>query len=100
MEVDGGFASCISIWELSVKVARGKLDLGLPVDELVERVAGSAVVELLPTDCSTWLRSASLSWEHRDPADRVIVATALRLGVPILTKDAQIQSFDGVQSVW
>jgi len=46
------------------------------------------------------IRSVSLDWEHRDPADRVIVATALQQGVPLLTKDAAIRGFPGVQCVW
>ena len=37
---------------------------------------------------------------HTDPADRVIVATALMRGVPLLTKDSTIHAFPGVQSVW
>ena len=42
---------------------------------------------------------ALLCWAL-DPADRVIVATALLRGVPVLTKDETIRSFEGVTSVW
>jgi PIN domain nuclease of toxin-antitoxin system len=41
-----------------------------------------------------------LSWSHRDPADRVIVATALIKGVPVLTKDILLHDFQGVECVW
>jgi len=37
MERSGGFASAISIWELGIKVKRGKLDLPISVDELANR---------------------------------------------------------------
>lgn len=100
MERDGAFASSISIWELGVKVQRGKLDLGIAVDEFARRVETSGVVELVPVDTALWLRSLALPWDHRDPADRVIVATALLLDVPVLTKDAALQAFDGVETVW
>ena len=100
MERDGGFASAISIWELAVKVERGKLELPLSMDELVHRIEKSAVVELLAVDTATWLRSATLEWDHRDPADRVIVATALESGLPILTKDATLHAFGGVACIW
>ncbi len=100
VERRGGFASSISIWELGVKVQRGKLDLGISVEDFARRVERSAIVELLPVNTATWLRSVDLAWSHRDPADRVIVATALLRGVPVLTADDTIRQFSGVASVW
>lgn len=99
MEVQGGYASAISIWELGVKVQRGKLELGISIDELARRIEGTAV-ELVPVDTRTWLRSLALDWDHRDPADRVIVATALLRGLPVLTKDVALRGFGGVQCLW
>lgn len=100
MEAAGGYASSISIWELAIKVKRGKLDLGLSVSEFSRRLGRGGVVELLPVDASVWLESVGLDWDHRDPADRVIVATALLLGLPLLTKDGVIRSFQAVTTVW
>jgi PIN domain nuclease of toxin-antitoxin system len=100
MEAEGGFASAISIWELGIKVKRRKLELPLSVDELARRIAASATVELLPVDTNTWLESLSLAWEHSDPADRVIVATAVLKGLPLLTKDSVIHDFAGVTCIW
>jgi PIN domain nuclease of toxin-antitoxin system len=100
MENRGGYASSISIWELAVKVKRGKLQLPISIEEFARRIERSAVVELLPVDTGTWLRSSSLEWEHRDPADRVVVATALMKRVPVVTKDEAIRSFAGVAHVW
>lgn len=100
MENDGGFASAISVWELAIEVKRGKLVLPLSIDDLVHRLDQGGVVELLPVDTRTWLRSAALPWEHRDPADRVIVATALEKGLPLLTKDETLHRFAGATCVW
>ncbi|MBN1612395.1 MAG: type II toxin-antitoxin system VapC family toxin [Polyangiaceae bacterium] len=100
MERHGGFASAISIWELGIKVRRGKLELPISIEELARRLERAHVVELLPVDTSTWLRSLSLPWDHGDPADRVIVATALIRGVPLLTKDATLHAFKEVNCVW
>jgi PIN domain nuclease of toxin-antitoxin system len=100
MERHGGFASAISIWELAIKVKRGKLELPIGVDEFKRRLERGGVVELLPVDADTWLRSVALPWEHADPADRVIVATALMRGLPLLTKDVAIQKFAGVTCIW
>jgi PIN domain nuclease of toxin-antitoxin system len=37
---------------------------------------------------------------HRDPADRMILATALRLGATLVTADARLRAFGPVKSVW
>jgi PIN domain nuclease of toxin-antitoxin system len=100
MERLGGFASAISIWELGVKIQRGKLDLGISIEEFARRIARSLIVQLLPVDTATWLRSLELAWDHRDPADRVIVATAISQGVPLVTADSEIHRFKGVTTIW
>ena len=100
MEHQGGYASAISLWELGIKVQRGRLELPITVEELTRRIEGGGVVELLAVDTTTWLRTLSLNWAHRDPADRVIVATALLKEVPILTKDRMLHEFGGVDCIW
>jgi PIN domain nuclease of toxin-antitoxin system len=100
MEEQGGYASSISIWELGIKVRGGKLDLPVTVDEFARRLEGGGIVELLPVDTTTWLRTLSLDWAHRDPADRVIAATAQIKQVPILTKDRGLHDFRDVECIW
>jgi PIN domain nuclease of toxin-antitoxin system len=100
MERSGGFASSISIWELGIKAKRGKLELPLTIEELARRIERGGVVELVPVDTATWLRSLALPWKNQDPADRVIVATALIKNVPLLTKDNEMRSFTGVECIW
>lgn len=100
MESQGAFASAISIWELGIKAKRKKLELPISIEEFARRLELGRTVELLPVDTHTWLRSLSLPWDHSDPADRVIVATALLRGLPLLTKDAAIHEFGGVTCIW
>lgn len=90
----------MSIWELGIKVKRGKLVLPLAIDELSRRIERTGVVDLVPVDAAIWLRSLSLEWDRADPADRVIVATALTKGLPLLTKDEVIRTFTSVSSIW
>ena len=96
----GGCASAISVWELGIKVQRGQLELPISVEELARRIEGGGIVELVPVDTTTWLRTLSLDWEHRDPADRVIVATAQLKQVPILTKDRVMHAFGQADCRW
>lgn len=74
--------------------------LPISIEELVRRLEQGGVVELVPVDAAIWLRSLSLPWEHFDPADRVIVATALARGVPLLTMDETIRAFEGAVTIW
>jgi PIN domain nuclease of toxin-antitoxin system len=100
MERRGGYASAISLWELGIKIQRGKLEIGIPIEELARRLDSGGVVQLLPVDAATWLQSLALDWVHRDPADRVIVATALRRSLPIVTAEQEIQRYPGVTCIW
>lgn len=56
-------------------------------------------LQILPVDGATWLLSAELDWPHRDPADRVIVATAMSFGCPLITSDRAIGGFYAA-TVW
>ncbi len=99
-QAGGAIASAISIWELAAKVKRGKLELPISIDDWVRGIERDSIVRLLPVDTTTWIRTAALDWAHRDPADRVIVATAMLAGVPILTKDKAMHAQKHVECVW
>ena len=48
-----------------------------------------------------WLRVAEMEWQNRDLADRIIAATALHLGVPVVSVDEKFHRNDSpVQAVW
>lgn len=100
MERDGGFVSTISIWEIAIKVERKKLELPLSIEDLVGRLEASAPLTLVPVDAAIWIHSARFAWAHRDPADRVIVATAELKGVPVLTKDAVLHAEAPARCIW
>ena len=92
-ESDKIIVNAISLWELSLKVKRGKLYLPVTVQELVIRLQRVAKLIIQPTDVTIWLHSVELDWSHRDPADRVIVAAADLLGCPLVTSDRRIHAF-------
>jgi PIN domain nuclease of toxin-antitoxin system len=90
--------SSISLWEIGVKAAKGKLEIPVSLREYSERLSRVERVEILSVDLETWLFNLELSWDHRDPADRTIVATASLRGCPLVTSDAKILDFysDGI----
>ena len=85
--------SSISIWEIGLKVKREKLFLPLAMSDYVEKLKTVEGVEIAPVDERTWLKNLELEWEHRDPADRTIVATAMLFSSPLVTSDRIIQRF-------
>jgi PIN domain nuclease of toxin-antitoxin system len=91
--------SSISVWEIAQKVSRARVEIKLTIDEYVENLYQLDELEILPVDVETWLLSVKLDWPHRDPADRVIVATATLLKCPLVTSDRVIADFYPV-TVW
>jgi len=77
----------VTFWELADKERRGRFSSRRPVREWPGLIAKVPWMEVVDTDASIWLAAAELDWAHRDPADRIIAATALAHGVPVLTKD-------------
>lgn len=84
----GWLASAISLWEIGLKVERGQLSLGVTFAEYMQRLQQVDGLVLAPVDVRTWLRTLALDWAHRDPVDRVIVATAELQSLPLVTSDA------------
>jgi PIN domain nuclease of toxin-antitoxin system len=63
------------------------------IDDYVATLKRSEVVRIIPIDEEIWLDSVKLEWEHRDPADRVVVAIAKKNQAAIITADQKIASF-------
>lgn len=87
------YVSGISLWEIGVKAEKGKLHLPLRLREFASRLKSVEKVTLLDVSSEDWLATVELVWEHRDPADRVVVATAMRRGLPLITSDAEMKKF-------
>lgn len=77
----------VTFWEMRLKEKRGHFLPKTPVSEWPSLIAKIPWIEIVDTDSAIWLAAAELEWAHRDPADRIIAATALARGVPVLTKD-------------
>jgi len=88
-------------WEIAIKVKSGKLALPLPPREWVEAVAKRYQLEATAgLDASLLCAAADLPGIHRDPFDRVLVATALRQDLVIVTSDRFIPDYPGVKTIW
>lgn len=88
-----GITSAMAIWEIAIKVKNQKLDLGVPLAKYVARLKQSDVVKIIPVKVDVLVESVNLSWSHRDPVDRIMIALANQYGAPIVTKDKKIRDF-------
>ena len=92
-QADQIMVSSISVWEIALKVKQHKLILPLTIPEYVDRLQRIEALEILPVDVQTWLDNLDLPWEHRDPADRTIVALATHYDCPLITSDQVIADY-------
>ncbi|NPT41299.1 PIN domain-containing protein [Paraburkholderia sp. 1N] len=102
-EMAGGeiLVSAISAWEIAMLVERERLLLSMDVSSWLATVAAIEAVRFVPVDVEIATKSVDLPGEfHKDPADRMIVATARKFAVPLVTKDEKIRAYPHVKTVW
>jgi PIN domain nuclease of toxin-antitoxin system len=85
-------------WELAIKVNLGKLDALALLTGLTQRLQKEGFTELAVT-IGHATRAGLLPLYHRDPFDRLLVAQAQDLGIPVLSADELLHRYD-VKRVW
>ncbi|MBI4064802.1 type II toxin-antitoxin system VapC family toxin [Candidatus Gottesmanbacteria bacterium] len=93
--------SSISVWEICMLIKGGRLNLARDIETWINDLEAVPFLQITPVN-HQMMQSAVFLPEpfHKDPADRIIVATALRLGVPLVTGDAKIRGYRHVRTVW
>jgi PIN domain nuclease of toxin-antitoxin system len=90
------FVSAASTWEITIKVALGRLRFPLPE---LPRALADAAFEELPVRIAHGLEMAVLPLLHRDPFDRLLIAQARLEGLALVTCDAAIRRYP-VTTLW
>lgn len=86
--------SAISTWEIALLVDRGHIQLDLPLREWLDRFLSRPGLQSVPLDHQTAIRAYQLHHlEHRDPGDRLLIASAIELQCPFVTYDDRIRQF-------
>lgn len=93
--------SSMSAWEIALLVERDRLVLTMDVSSWLATVEQIEQVRFLSVDVEIATKSVSLPGQfHKDPADRMIVATARKLAVPLVTKDEKLRAYPHVKTIW
>ncbi|MDR1854203.1 MAG: type II toxin-antitoxin system VapC family toxin [Azoarcus sp.] len=90
--------SVASVWEVAIKASTGKLEFPGGATKFVETVERNGF-RLLNIESPHVLRVESLPFIHRDPFDRLLVATALVEDMRLVTADENIRRYE-VNCVW
>ena len=96
---DGIAISAITLFEIAQLVERGRVKLEIPVEQFLDAVEDTCVV--LPIHSQIACRSQRFTEAYpRDPAHRIIGATAIAQGISLVTADDRIRRSREVPTIW
>ncbi len=97
---DSLYLSAISGFEIGVKYAKGMLQLPQSPFDWLQRVQAHHGITEIPVTLELGVKACLLPRIHRDPCDRIIIATSQKMGFLIVTPDPLIRSYPDVRTEW
>jgi PIN domain nuclease of toxin-antitoxin system len=98
---DGLAISGITVWELALLFARGILRTQTTAESAVQNLLARSGVVVMPISPEIAAIAAQFSDDYpKDPADRLIGATAMAEGMALVTRDEQIRRYDRLKTIW
>ena len=92
--------SDISLWEIAMLIAKGRIDPGMDASQFLEDIIKVRGIRTLPITPQIAVLSQSDDFPHRDPADRIIAATAVAHRARLVTSDAVLRRSRGLEVIW
>ena len=97
----GLLVSSISIWEAYLLVKKNRLKFMVDIDTWLEKLENTPYLRFVPVDNQIAAKSVKLSdFDSNDPADRMVIATALQYGAVLITSDKKILDYKQIQTIW
>ncbi len=91
--------SDITLWEIAMLHRKGRIELAVPLAEYLSVIAAEAQVLPISPKVAAAVGSLPRDFPARDPADRIIYATARTHELPLVSSDRQLRSHDSTV-VW
>lgn len=86
--------SAVSAWEMAMLLYRGHIELSRPLEDWVQSFVRRPGFSPVPLSLTAALAAYRLHpFAHGGPADRLLIATAIELGCPLVTYDRRIRDF-------
>lgn len=93
--------SAISVFEIATGVRRGRIELRQPIEDWLRDLMRLPEIRIEPVSGVIAARAAGFDdGVHGDPADRIILATAVVLGLPLATADEKLRASKLVPLAW
>jgi PIN domain nuclease of toxin-antitoxin system len=86
------YISIASLWEITIKLQLGKLELNFDFDELTEYLKRNQI-QILPFHFNHLKVLSELPLHHRDPFDRIILSQAIAEKFTIISQDSSFKSY-------
>lgn len=93
------YVPTVVLWELTLLMRVGKVRLAGSFEFLVEALFANPAYQPLPLDVETVALSSTAA-PNGDPFDTLIAATARRMDLPLITRDADLRSFGLIETIW
>ena len=84
---------------MAIKKSLGKLELALPLSQLVDSQCEAMAIRLLDVTREHALAVEALDFHHRDPFDRLLIAQAMTEGLEIVSRDPVLDAYP-VSLLW
>jgi len=85
--------SSISCWEIVMLERFNRIELPLPVDEWLQEALNGSEVNALPINENIAMLAGQLPYHHKDPADRLIIATAIINKIKLISLDSSFKLY-------
>jgi PIN domain nuclease of toxin-antitoxin system len=85
--------STMSFWEIGVKIKKKKLIIPMELTEFIHLFSSNHNISIVAPGIDIILRTLDLPWAHNDPVDRIVVATAIKYDMKLVSGDATIGEF-------
>ena len=90
----------ISLWEIAMLMAKRRLEIDDEPASFIQTVLDARGYRVLPITSEIAALSQSAGFTQKDPADRLIAATALAAGAELLSADQAMKAVPGLKVVW
>lgn len=92
--------SDISLWEIAMLIAKGRIEPATDADQFISDIVEARAIAVLPITPKVAVLAQSEAFPHRDPADRIIAATAIVHGAQLVTADKQLHETPSLRVIW
>jgi PIN domain nuclease of toxin-antitoxin system len=92
------YVPTVVLWELSQRALKGQFSFPVPFDLWCRELSAAPGFSIVPLEWQHVQEARGLSFN--DPFDCLIAGTAIQLGIPLITKDAEIRESGLVETIW